>query len=177
MITKRTTEDTLVVSIYDEAIIRLMDSKPQRVRKYIATRNLSDIGVGKDGRIEESADVATIFKVKPLPQKMVQLIDGARDSSIHHRMIFKACVSDVKNAGDIIIERDDEDKTLSDDTIDSLGTDIVKDIALYCIEQREGKNGSTVPFSSRDGWQTHASRLLAFVAASASTETKSASEE
>ena len=174
MITRRTTEDTIVVSIYDPAVMRI---NPSRLRKYVITRNLEDAGIDKSGRIEETGEMATIFKVRHLQQKMVQIIDGAKESSIHQRMIFKSCVHDILNCEGIRISRDEDDKSISDETIGELGMDIVKDIALYCVELVEGKNGITIPFSSRDGWQTQEIRQRAFDAAFVTTAIASAKKE
>lgn len=172
MITKRTTEETWVASIYDPAVMR-----SKGARKYMTTRRLSDAGIDKNGLVDGTGELATLFRVKPLTQKLVHLKDGADGNSIYQRMIFKSCVTDIKNFGDVPLTRDDEDNSLSDSTIDLIGLDIVMDIALYCVDQVRGKNGNTNPFSSRDGWQTEETRQRAFDATYATIGTKSASEK
>lgn len=172
MITKRTTEETWVASIYDPAVMRA-----KGVRKYMTTRKLSDAGIDKSGLVEGTGELATLFRVKPLTQKMAHLKDGADGNSIYQRMIFKSCVTDIKNFGDVPLVRDDEDNALSDATIDLIGLDIVMDIALFCVDQVRGKNGNTNPFTSRVGWQTEENLQLAFDATYAMIGTRNASEK
>lgn len=169
MITKRTSDKTVIASIYDTALLELKEYG--KVRKYMVTRNAKDIGMDADGKIASSGKYATLFDIRPLPQKMIEAIRGANDSPVTQIMIFRECVRDIRNAGDIRITKDSEGN-LSEETIESMGMDIIKDVALYCVEQVEGKNGSTIPFSSRDGWQTHASRQAAFDATFATTATE-----
>lgn len=174
MITKRTTAETLIASIYDTAVMKI---DPSRVRKYAITRNLKHAGIHEDGKIDGVAELATLFRVRPLNQKLVHLIDMVDGNSVYQRMIAKNCIVDIKNAGDISVTFDDEDRSLSDETIDAIGMDIVKDIALFCSDQVRGKNGNTSPFSLPDGWQTEATRQRSFDAVYATTATKNAREK
>lgn len=166
MITSRTTESKWVASEHDPAFFNTAFTSA-RLQKYIETRRLQDVGIDESGRVNDTGEMVTLFKVRPMKRELAHLIK--EDSPAIDRLIFAAHVDEIKNA-DFQIEKD-ESGNIKADILDKIGMDYISDIAHYVRQQVEGKNGSTVPFSSRAGWRADETRLRVWRAMSAIGDT------
>lgn len=166
MITTRTTELKWVASEHDPAFFS-NEFTSARLQKYIETRRLSDVGIDDTGLVKDTGEMVTLFKVRPMKRELAHLIK--EDSPAIDRLLFAAHVDDVKNV-DFQIEKD-ESGNVKAEVLDKIGMDYVSDIAHYVRQQVEGKNGSTVPFSSRAGWRADETRLRVWRAMTAIGDT------
>lgn len=164
---RKTSEKVWVVPLCDPALhhpsIKFSD-----LTQYVQTRDLRKIGISPDGVVEATGERATMFQCKPLDSRLSHLLDDP--GTVANRIIFAACVTAVKNADGLPWGRDETLGAVDEAFLDAVGEDVVNDIAKYCIEQREGKNGTTIPFSAPDGWRTKRMLLQQWRVNSASDE-------
>jgi hypothetical protein len=148
MIPARDTKSRWVVSLRDDALAKISNSK---IREYSETRDLSVLGIDTNsGLVEETGMNATLFQVEPLKQKYAHLADAENRNVFSLQAVFATHVVDSRNAPDGIVRRGDR---IEESAIEALPIDIVKEIATVIIELSTGAGrGVTIPFSLPDGF-------------------------
>lgn len=166
MITKRTTDLIWIVSLADPEILSL---KYTAIQEYAVNRKLSSLDIDDAGTVRTTGSRVTMFKVRPISRELLALAN--MEDVFAHKAIFAYCVVDFKNCP-LEITRD-KDGVMSDDSIDQFPLNVIDDVANYCVQQRRGANGDTVPFSLPDGLRTASILQASFSAMSVRTESAS----
>lgn len=145
MIPRRTTEARWVAPLCDPAMHTVDVSS---FTSYAKTRDLKRLGADENGCLK-NGEKLSLFKVRPLKQAQLHLLDNLSPFAL--TVIFQKVVTAVKNCDEMPWGYDDD--SVTDEFCEAIGFDIVRDIAMFAVEQVRGKNGSDLPFSLPAGWR------------------------
>ena len=143
MIKRKPSEPFDMVLSFDPVFLHADD---EAMRQYLLDRDLSHFDINTDrGIYIPTGELVTVIRAYPLKSESFHLIESG---SYAYKQIFKTHVVRVVNLDGVKVRINKDGNTvISDESLDLIPSDVLKEVATQIIERGQGKDGIDRPFS------------------------------
>lgn len=171
MAIKRKLTDPIWVALRDDEA--MLDVPDNVMHKYLLSRDINNLDIDiEKGIYRPTQNQVSLFKVKPCSNTECVLVDQIGSGA--YEKIFRANVLEMKNVLDIVVDpKPDGTTDVRDKDLETLGFDIISEVASVIYELGQGKNGVDKAFFLEATWlrpRARSRKLLELSAKSAQTE-------